>query len=94
VSNVEEITIVSVTKKGQATIPKKLRTKYGITDKVLVEENEKGILLKPLPTPAQEFGSLKHLFPGKTAHELVEEGRKADYEREKRLLRIADKSHV
>jgi antitoxin PrlF len=90
----EEIIVVSVTKKGQATIPKKLRTKYGIKDKVLVEEAEKGIIFKPLPSPAEEFGSLKHLFPGKTAHEIVEEGRKEDYEREKRLLRIADQSHV
>ena len=32
--------VVSVTKKGQATIPKKLRTKYGIKDKVLVVEEE------------------------------------------------------
>lgn len=58
--------IVSVTKKGQATIPKKLRKKYGITNKVLmIEDDEKGILLKPIPDPAEAFGSLKHLFPGK-----------------------------
>ncbi len=87
--------VVSVTKKGQATIPKKFRKKYGIKDKVImVEDDEKGILLKPLPSPYDEVGSLKHLFPGKTARELIEEGRKEDYEREKRLLRIADKADV
>ena len=87
--------VVSVTKKGQATIPKKLREKYGIKDKaLLVEEDGKGILLKPLPSPYDEIGSLKHLFPGKTAKEVIEEGRKEDYEREKRLLRIADQSDV
>ncbi len=87
--------VVSVTKKGQATIPKKLRKKYGIKDKVLlIEEDEKGILLKPLPSPHDEIGSLKHLFPGKTAKEVLEEGRKADYEREKRLLRLAGNSDV
>ena len=87
--------VVSVTKKGQATIPKKLRKKYGITNKaLLVEEDGKGILFKPLPSPSEEFGSLKHLFPGKTAREIIEEGRKEDYEREKRLLRIAGKSDV
>ncbi|MCL4430006.1 MAG: AbrB/MazE/SpoVT family DNA-binding domain-containing protein [Chloroflexi bacterium] len=87
--------VVSVTKKGQATIPKKLRTKYGIKDKVLlVEEDGKGILLKPLPSPYDEIGSLKYLFPGKTAREVIEEGRKEDYEREKRLLRFADQSDV
>jgi AbrB family looped-hinge helix DNA binding protein len=87
--------IVSVTKKGQATIPKKLREKYGIKDKaLLVEEDGKGILLKPLPSPYDEIGSLKHLYPGKTAKEIIEEGRKADYERDKRLLRIADHSDL
>ena len=90
---VEEI--VSITKKGQATIPKKLREKYHLKNKALVVEEEgKGILFKPLPSPHDEIGSLKHLYPGKTAREVIEEGRKADYEREKRLLRIADKSNV
>jgi antitoxin PrlF len=87
--------IVSVTKKGQATIPKKLRQKYGIKDKaLLVEDDKKGLLLKPLPSPRDEFGSLKHLYPGKTAHEVIEEGRKQDYERDKRLLRLAGNSDV
>lgn len=87
--------VVSVTKKGQATIPKKLRKKYRITNKVLmIEEDGKGILLKPLPSPEEAFGSLKYLFPDKTAREVVEEGRKADYERDKRLLRIAGFSDV
>ncbi len=82
--------VVSVTKKGQATIPKKLRKKYGIKDKVLlVEVDGKGILIKPLPSPYDEIGSLKHMYPGKTAKEVVEEGRKQDHEREKRLLRLA-----
>lgn len=87
--------IVSVTKKGQATIPKKLRKKYGIKDKVLlVEEDGKGILLKPLPSPYDEIGSLKGYFNGKTARELLEESRKEDYEREKKLLKIAGLSDV
>lgn len=87
--------IVSVTKKGQATIPKKLREKYGITSKVLmVEDDEKGILLKPLPSPQEAFGILKPYADGKTARELLEEGRKADYEREKRLLKIAGLTDV
>jgi|WetSurMetagenome_2_1015567.scaffolds.fasta_scaffold252807_2 antitoxin PrlF len=86
----EEIIIVNVTKKGQATIPKKLREKYGIDNKaVVVEEKGEGILFKPLPSPEEEFGSLKSFANGKTAHELIEESRKADYERDKRLLRLA-----
>lgn len=87
--------VVSVTKKGQATIPKKLRQKYGIKDKaLLVEDDEKGILLKPLPSPYDEIGSLKHFYPGKTARDVIEEGRKQDYEREKRLLKLAGNSDV
>ena len=87
--------VVSITKKGQATIPKKLREKYGLTNKaLLVEEEGKGLLLKRLPSPHDEFGSLKHLYPGKTAREIIEEGRKADYERDKRLLRLAGQSDV
>ena len=67
--------VVSVTKKGQATIPKKLREKYGIKDKVLIEESEKGIIFKPLPSPNEDFGSLKTVFKGKTARELIGEAR-------------------
>ncbi|MCL5877234.1 MAG: AbrB/MazE/SpoVT family DNA-binding domain-containing protein [Candidatus Bathyarchaeota archaeon] len=85
----KEFIVVNVTKKGQVTIPKQLRDKYGIKNKVLVEEapDKKGIRFKPLPSPHDAFGSLKHLYPEKTAREIIEEGRKEDYEREKRLLK-------
>ena len=73
------VEVVSVTKKGQATIPKKLRKKYGIKDKVLIEENEKGIILKPLPSPKDDFGSLKTVFKGKTAQELLKEARTEEF---------------
>jgi len=78
--------IVSVTKKGQATIPKDLREKFGVGDRVLVEETDEGILFKPLPRPEDEFGSLRELFEGKTAREILEESRAQDRMREKRLL--------
>ena len=77
------VEVVSVTKKGQATIPKRLRKKYGITDKVTIEENEKGIILKPLPSPDQDFGSLKSFFKGKTAQELIEDARKEENNKDK-----------
>lgn len=83
------VEVVSVTKKGQATIPKRLRQKYGIKDKVIVEENECGIVLKPLPSPRDDFGSLKEAAKGKTARQLIEEARREetaqDKEREKRV---------
>jgi antitoxin PrlF len=78
--------VVSVTKKGQATIPKDLREKFGVGDKVLVVETDEGILLKPLPKPEDEFGSLKELFKGKTARQILDEARTQDRIREKKLL--------
>lgn len=77
--------IVSITSKGQATIPKELREKFGMKDKAIVVETDEGILLKPLPTPSQEKGSLRHLLVDKTARELVQESRHRDAEREKKL---------
>jgi antitoxin PrlF len=83
------VEVVSVTKKGQATIPKRLREKYGIKDKVIVEEDSCGIVLKPLPSPSDDLGSLKAALKGKTAKELLQEARKQetakDKEREKRV---------
>jgi len=78
--------VVSVTKKGQATIPKDLREKFGVGDRVLVVETDEGILFKPLPRPEDEFGSLRELFEGRTAREILDEARAQDRMREKRLL--------
>ena len=68
--------IVSITSKGQATIPKELREKYGLKDKALVIETNEGILFKPPPNPNQEMGSLSTLLGDKTTKELIEEARK------------------
>ena len=81
--------IVSVTKKGQATIPKRLREKYGIKGKALIEEGEEGIVLKPLPSPAKDFGSLKSIFRGKSSRELLQEARKEEFEKERGLAERA-----
>lgn len=78
--------IVSVTKKGQATIPKNLREKFKVGDKVLVVETEEGILFKPLPTPEEEFGSLSELFEEETAREILDEARAQEKLREEELL--------
>ncbi len=78
--------VTSVTKKGQATIPKKLREKFGIKDKVIVVETDEGILLKPLPKPEEELGSLRELFKGKTSRDLLAEVRREDTDREKEML--------
>lgn len=43
--------IVKVTRKGQVTIPKKVRQKFGIKedDKLIVKATEKGILFQKIP---------------------------------------------
>ena len=83
--------VVSVTKKGQATIPKDLREKFKVGNKVLVVETDEGILFKPLPRPEDEFGSLRDLFEGRTAREILDEARARDLVREKELLKAAEK---
>ncbi|MBN2334960.1 AbrB/MazE/SpoVT family DNA-binding domain-containing protein [Candidatus Bathyarchaeota archaeon] len=77
--------IVSITSKGQATIPKDLRDKYGLRDKAIVEATPEGILFKPLPQPSEERGSLRHLLGPKTAQELLSESRELDETRDRRL---------
>ncbi|MEM2962509.1 MAG: AbrB/MazE/SpoVT family DNA-binding domain-containing protein [Candidatus Bathyarchaeia archaeon] len=89
---VEEI--VSVTKKGQATIPKWLREKYGIKRKVVIEESEGGIVLKPLPLPEEDFGSLKSVFKGKSSKELLEEARRIEAKKENELTKHAGKVNL
>jgi antitoxin PrlF len=88
------VEVASVTKKGQATIPKRLREKYGIKNKVIFEENECGIVLKPLPSPSDERGSLKEFFKGKTARQLLDEARKEEVVEDKERERRARKIHV
>ncbi len=88
------IEVVSVTKKGQATIPKRLREKYGIKNKVIFEENECGLVLKPAPTPDDLFGSFKAFANGKTAHQLIEEGRREEYAKEKRLMKHVRSANI
>ena len=72
------VEVVSVTKKGQATIPKRLREKYSIKGKVLIVEEEGKIVLKPIPTPDKEFGSLKDAFKGKSSRDLLADARKEE----------------
>lgn len=81
--------VVTITKKGQATIPKKLREKYGLRKKVLVIDTDEGILLRAVPEPSQERGVLKKLFKGKSARKLIEEARKDEIARERRLRKYS-----
>jgi len=77
--------VVSVTSKGQATIPKDLRDKFHVGKKVLVVETKEGILLKPLSAPREDFGSLRSLFEGRRSKEILDEARAQERIEEKRL---------
>jgi AbrB family looped-hinge helix DNA binding protein len=75
--------IVTVTKKGQATIPSQLRKKHRIGRKVLVIDTEAGVLLKPVPDPMLDKGSLKELFSGANSRDLVDEARSMEIRKER-----------
>lgn len=50
----------------------------------MVESGE-GVLLKPFPDISEEKGSLRQLFKGKIAEEILEEEREEDVRKEKVL---------
>lgn len=78
--------IVTVTSKGQATIPKEMRDKHGVRGKVLAIDVEEGILLKAVPTPSKEKGSLRQVLGKKSAREILAEARSEDLRRDRKLL--------
>jgi len=78
--------VVTVTRKGQATIPKAMRERHKIGEKVLAVDVDEGVLLKPLPTPAHDRGSLRRLFGRSTSRQLLMESRSRDVKRERELL--------
>ncbi len=43
--------VVKVTRRGQTTIPEEYRTRLGINegDNLLIEETERGLLVRPIP---------------------------------------------
>jgi AbrB family looped-hinge helix DNA binding protein len=84
-----EKSIVTVTKKGQATIPKKLRERHKIGKKVLVIDTEDGVLLRPIPSPLDEKGSIKKFFCDTTSGRLIKEARSEEGKRDKRLFRAS-----
>jgi AbrB family looped-hinge helix DNA binding protein len=54
--------IVNVAEDGQITIPKKIREKYGIKNKILCVEEEFGVRLKPCLNKEKESGFLVPVF--------------------------------
>jgi len=78
--------VVTVTRKGQATIPKAMRERHKIGQKALAVDVDEGVLLKPLPKPSHDRGSLRHLLGTRSARELLAENRSRDSKRERELL--------
>lgn len=76
---------MSVSEKGQATIPKRLREKHGIDapGKVRIRENEEGeVVVEPVPSLREMRGAASSDWRGT---ELLHEGRAADERRDERL---------
>ena len=59
-----------------------MRKKYRIRNRVVFTEAKEGSLIKPMPDPFLEVGSLKSLFKDKTASELIAEARAAEMKEE------------
>lgn len=81
----DEGTVVSVSEKGQATIPKEFREKHGIDapGKVRVRENDDGeLVVEPVPSLRGMRGAASSDWPGT---KLLREGRESDRERDERL---------
>ncbi|ELZ26517.1 hypothetical protein C475_08827 [Halosimplex carlsbadense 2-9-1] len=78
---------MSVSEKGQATIPKQLREKYGITTpgKVRIHENEDGeIVVEPVPSLREFRGAASS---DRRGTDILDESREKDRERDERLER-------
>jgi len=90
-SNTDGGEIIRVSKKGQATIPKELRKKFGIETpgRVYIHEEDGRIVVEPLPSVSEMQGVhagryergevLKHL------REMTDEDKRLEQERDERL---------
>lgn len=90
-SNTDEGEVIRVSKKGQATIPKELRERFGIETpgKVLIHEEDGKIVVEPLPSVEELQGVhagryergevLEHL------REMSEEDKQLERERDEEL---------
>lgn len=85
--------IIRVSKKGQATIPKELREKFGIETpgRVFIREEEGKIIVEPLPSVSE----MKGIHAGRyergevleKLREMKEEDKRLERERDEQLAR-------
>lgn len=89
-------TVVSVTEKGQATIPKRLREKHGISTpgRVKFVENEAGeIVVRPVGSMREFRGLDRTGEEERSATAVLEESRSRDERKHEELIeRIDDES--
>lgn len=86
----EDGTVVSVSSKGQATIPKEIRDQLGIDapGKVRFRRTDGGVVVEPVERPG-EFRGFAADETDASARELLAEGREADEQRDRRLRELA-----
>jgi AbrB family looped-hinge helix DNA binding protein len=80
----------NVTEKGQVTIPKHLRRKYKIDDKVLFVDAGEGVLVRRVP----KLSELKGILKGSKIDlaSTQQEERRIEAAREQRLMAIIERS--
>lgn len=94
--NTNDPTVVRVSQKGQATIPKPLREKFGIETpgEVFVYEEGNRIILEPVPTPNDLHGIHAGDRPSgevlDRVRELTDEDHRREEERAERLRPSGD----
>ena len=83
-SNTKDPEVVRVSQKGQATIPKALREKFGIETpgEVFVYEESDRIVIEPVPSPDELHGIHADTHESGSITERVRELKDADHRRE------------
>lgn len=84
-SNTEDGAVIRVSKKGQATIPKELRERFGIDTpgKVLIHEAGDKIVVEPLPSVDDMQGVHAGRYETGAVLEHLQEMRERDERRER-----------
>jgi len=77
--------VIRVSKKGQATIPKELRERFGIETpgKVLIYEDEGNIVVEPLPSVGEMQGVHADRYERGDVLDHLQEMKEADKQRER-----------
>lgn len=84
-SDTHEGDVIRVSRKGQATIPKELRERFGIETpgKVLIYEDEGKIVVEPLPSVEEMQGVHADRYEKGDVLDYLQEMKEADKQRER-----------